>query len=283
MAKRIRFFSDLRDAQFFQDSGEADNDEEERRRFCADLRRLQQRNKCSNATCEDICSTFAKYISVDLNDFKMFDKEMRQEAGVSFLRLNGCPCDKHIYLPNDRRTTCPSCGKSRFDTKGLAWETFLYFPWKPRLAALLRTKRYREMIQHEYLRPRNPDMMTDVYDSPEWQRLMGAPTYPNDRTGWQVCIDGIPANAEGSKSVKPIVAMNLSISPTERGKHENMMMLAILPASIKDPHTKKYFDWMAEYELDDLFKNGKFIEYNRNANTAGLNLCLVCRCGRSQN
>ena len=65
VAKRIRFFSDLRDAQFgFQDFKEADNDDEERRRFCADLRRLQQRNKCSNATCEDICSTFAKYISV---------------------------------------------------------------------------------------------------------------------------------------------------------------------------------------------------------------------------
>ena len=35
------------------------------------------------------------------------------------------------------------------------------------------------------------------------------------------------------------------------------MMLAILPASIKDPHTKKYFDWMAEFELNDLFHTGK--------------------------
>lgn len=257
--KRIRFFADLRHTQFqTQDQEEADNHDAERRRFCADLRRLQQRNKCSNATCEDICSTFAKYISVDLHDFKSFDKEMKREAGVSFLRLNGCPwCDKHIYLPDDRRKFCPSCNKSRFDEKGVAHETFLYFPWKPRLKALLRTRRYRDMIQHEYLRPKNPHMMSDVYDSPEWKRFMGPATYPNKRTGWQVCVDGIPANAEGSKSVKPIVAMNLSVSPSERGKHENMMMLAILPASIKDPHTKKYFDWMAEFELNDLFHTGK--------------------------
>lgn len=197
-------------------------------------------------------------MSSHTRDFKGFDKEMKQEAGVSFLRLNGCPsCDNHIYMPDDRRAICPKCGNERFDASGKALETFLYFPLKPRLHALLQTQRYVEMIQHEYTRPSNPNIMADVYDSPEWQRLMGPATYPNDRMGFQVCVDGIPANAERTKSVKPIVGMNLSLSPTERGKHENMMMIGIIPTEIKDPHVKKYFDWIAEYELNDLFENGK--------------------------
>lgn len=115
------------------------------------------------------------------------------------------------------------------------------------------------MCQHETSRRHNPDLITDVYDSPAWKRLMGPATYPNKRLGFQYCIDGIPAFAEGSHSVKPGTWVNLSLSPTERGKVANIMLLIVIPTKIKDPNVKKYYDFMATFELDDLFTNGKHV------------------------
>ena len=39
------------------------------------------------------------------------------------------------------------------------------------------------MLQHEFLRPRNENLMSDVYDAPSWKDLMGEPVFPNDRIG----------------------------------------------------------------------------------------------------
>ena len=50
---------------------------------------------------------------------------MQEAAGVSFLRLNGCPkCNNYVYLPDDKRAHCPQvkdgtpCGAARFDEDG---------------------------------------------------------------------------------------------------------------------------------------------------------------------
>ena len=45
------------------------------------------------------------------------------------------------------------------------------------------------MLQHEHERPRNPDLMADVYDSEAWKEFMGPPTFPNTRIALQFCID----------------------------------------------------------------------------------------------
>ena len=95
--------------------------------FCADLRRLQQRCGCSNTTCEDILTTFRKYLGIEgPKNWKSYDKKMREMAGAEMLRLNGCPkCRKHVYLPKSKATTCPYvqpngavCGAPRYDKKG---------------------------------------------------------------------------------------------------------------------------------------------------------------------
>jgi len=133
----------------------------------------------------------------------------------------------------------------------------LFFPLKPRLQKLLRNAKYRAMIEHEVDRPhQNDELMCDVYDAPVWKEFMGPVTSPNDRMGLQYCIDAFPANAEGSKSMKPGGYMVLSLSPTERTKPENMLMVIIIPTAIKDVGQKKYYDFMADYELRDLFING---------------------------
>ena len=93
------------------------------KQFCSDLRRLQQRRKCTDIICADIVLTLGRYLSVDLKNFRINDKAMQEAAGVSFLRLNGCvTCHKFVYLPQDRRTHCPRCGGQRFDDEGHALE-----------------------------------------------------------------------------------------------------------------------------------------------------------------
>ena len=149
----------------------------------------------------------------------------------------------------------------------------LYFPIIPRLRKLLKVPRYHAMLQHEFVRPTNNRFMTDIYDSEDWQKFMGPPTYPNDRIGAQFCNDTFPANAEGSISITPGVCMNMSLPPTERAKPANMMLIFVMPSSIKGEAQRKYFNFMARFELNELFHRGvdgvKFKIYSTSLDTPG--------------
>ena len=131
-----------------------------------------------------------------------------------------------------------------------------YFPLKAKLRALLATKRYHDMCQHEYLRPRNRYMMTDIYDALLWRKFMGPATYPIKRIGLQFCVDGVPAFAVGTLSLKPAVFMNLSLPPAVRSKAKYMILFMLLPDSLKGEAQKKYYDFAAEFELNQLFRTG---------------------------
>ena len=130
-----------------------------------------------------------------------------------------------------------------------------YFPIGPKLRSLLDTQEYFELIQHEYERPRNPDYITDVYDTAAWREFMGPPKYPNDRIGFQICVDGIPAFAANTFSLKPLACMNFSLSPAVRGKVRFMLLMMLIPATLKEGQ-KKYYDFAAQYELNRLSSEG---------------------------
>ena len=98
--------------------------------------------------------------------------------------------------------------------------------------------------------------MCDVYDSPAWKSFMGPVTCPNRRIGLLFCIDAIPAFAEGSLSIKPGGCMNISLPPVERGKPENMLLMIVMPTSVKGEAQRKYFDFAASYELNEMFHDG---------------------------
>merc|ERR1712224_374006 len=86
----------------------------------------------------------------------------------------------------------------------------------------LRTKQFRKLIQHEIERPCNPSILSDIYDSPAWKKFAGqAGSERIDRILLQFCIDGIPAFAA---------------------------------ATLK--HCKKYYDFAATYELNELYEQG---------------------------
>ena len=116
----------------------------------------------------------------------------------------------------------------------------LYFPLKERLHKLLQVQNYYQMCQHEGARPqpKDDDYMYDVYDAPSWKEFMGPVTYPNNRFGLIFCIDAWPAFECGSFSVKTGALMNFALSPTERGKPENILLLVVIPTAIKDEGQK---------------------------------------------
>jgi hypothetical protein len=71
-------------------------------------------------------------------------------------------------------------------------------------------------------------------------------------------VDGVPAfSKEAGFSLKPGGLMCVSLAPAERGKMSNMILYYVMPTSIKGESQRKYFNFFAEYELNDLFTNGR--------------------------
>jgi len=106
--------------------------------FCADVRALQQRGRCTDSLCSDIILSLGKYLNIAPKSFRKYDKKMQEAAGVSFLRLNGCNvCNQFVYLPDDPRQRCPQikqdgtvCDSPRCDEKGKAFEVNMLKPLK---------------------------------------------------------------------------------------------------------------------------------------------------------
>ena len=88
---------------------------------------------------------------------------------------------------------------------------------------------------------------------------MGTAIFPNNRLGLLFCVDAIPAFAVGSLSLKPAEFINLSLPPGIRTKAENILLLMLLPNTLnKGAAQKKYYDFAAEFELNDMATKGQF-------------------------
>ena len=68
-------------------------------------------------------------------------------------------------------------------------------------------------------------------------------------------MDGIPAFSANTKSLKLVDLKNFALPPAVRDRVQHMLLMALMPASLKEG-MKKYFDFFAEYELNDLFYHG---------------------------
>ena len=77
--------------------------------------------------------------------------------------------------------------------------------------------------------------------------------------GLQICIDGIPAFSRKTKSMKPLDAVNFSLPPALRVLPRYILLMALVPDDIPQAGQKKYFDFAARYELNDLFHTGSHI------------------------
>ena len=172
-------------------------------------------------------------------------------------------------------------------------QTIFYFPLRNRLKKLLSLPSYRACCEYEFERQRakkNENIISDVYDSDAWKSFMGPPVQPNNRlgesfqlqlqqtklqnsectwiatnkillvvvvvlTGFQLCMDGIPAFSSKTKSLKPLDLSCLSLAPALRQLAKYILLMALFPDDLHEGQ-KKYFDFFAEYELNDMFHHG---------------------------
>lgn len=125
---------------------------------------------------------------------------------------------------------------------------------------MLEVPAYRELLLHEWRRPRcnNADIMSDVYDTPRWEKIVGAATTPHlTRIVVQLCVDGIPAfNKKERLSVKPIQYFIWNLPPWLRYLARHMLVQMLLPAHLKGEAAAKYYNFLADYEMNDLSQNG---------------------------
>lgn len=238
-------------------------------RFYHKVRLLQRKTKCSNTVCKEFVRIFKQQHGNDTNTgLGSFDTKMKAVAGTNYLKLHGCPkCDKYVYTPNDRNGNCPFvkedgavCGHPRYNEANEPWEVAFYFPMHRRLQALLRIPAFKKMLDHESTRPRanDPNLMSDVYDSPAWKEYMGVPSQPCRRIGLQGCTDGFQAFNCGGLSLSPIEFIIISLPPALRFKPEFMLLLMFLPTNVKGLSQKKYYDFSCKYEMDALFHKGMY-------------------------
>lgn len=232
--------------------------------FYHKVRLLQRRTKCSNTVCKEFVRLFKKENGTSNKGLVGFDNKSKAAAGTEYIKLHGCPkCDRYIYRPGDPNSNCPFiqngtvCGHPRYNEKKKPWELAFYFPLGPRLQALLRIPGFKQMLEHEFTRPRahDPNIMYDIYDSPAWKQYMGPPSQPCRRIGLQGCTDGFQAFNCGGYSVTPIEFAILSLPPAERFKPEFMLLLMFMPTNVKGFSQKKYFEF-ASNEINALFYKG---------------------------
>lgn len=120
---------------FFQSNDSKIFDAEDSAEFFAELRRLQSKTKCTEATLFEIIDTFSKYHDMAAptkSDLAKIDKKMQKLAGATYLELHGCKrsktgCGKFVFKPEDKRACCPLCGAARFDVKGKPLEVRVVF------------------------------------------------------------------------------------------------------------------------------------------------------------
>ena len=122
---------------------------------------------------------------------------------------------------------------------------------------MLNVPAFREQLLHELDRPRNPDLMADIFDAPRWAQIMGPPTRTLTRIGVQYCVDGIPAFARKSTlSVKPAQFIILSLPPWLRYQARHMLVQMLIPSRLKGKAAKKYYDFVGEDEMNELRRDG---------------------------
>ena len=133
-------------------------------------------------------------------------------------------------------------------------------------------------------RPSN-ELMSDIYDSPRWKRLFESSPPVDDRPtvvaiqvcvlctivvyyvviiavehmspALQVCVDGVPlCNRKELVTAKPLQAFIANLPPWSRYKAANMFVMASFPGSFKAKESRKYYNWSATFEMEDLYETG---------------------------
>jgi len=116
--------------------------------------------------------------------------------------------------------------------------------------------------------------MCDIYDAPRWQQVAGPPGTHLTRVVLHACVNGCPAyGRKQSYSVKPFQYFICNLPPWLRYKLRFMLIHFLIPPKLKGKKAKKYYDWIGQNEMTDLYRNGvdgvRVIVYGNTLDTPG--------------
>ena len=118
--------------------------------------------------------------------------------------------------------------------------------------------------------------MSDVYDSPQWAKVMGPPTRRLTRVALLGCVDGIPAFRIGGLSLVPSEWIFLNFAPEYRNRAGNIIIHMLLDSTLSANAMRKYYKFAANYEMNQLNQVGvdgvRFIVFANTLDTKGVSI-----------
>ena len=247
-----------------------------------ELRKVQAMTGCSTKTLDLVLQRLQPFLKgcENVSVFKMKQARAKRQSKIK-RQLHGCVgCNNHVFGPANKTTHCPKCTHPRYNLQGAPHEVCWYFPLHEQLQRLLQIPVYRHylMYEKEHLQFRSADdFMSDVYDSPRWKKVCGEPGNRLTRIVLQLCVDGVPAftkkNCKHVGSVKPIQYFVANLPPWLRYRVHNMLVHALVPATLKGIAASKYYHWLGTHEMTPLFTHGvdgvRVIVYGNTMDTPG--------------
>ena len=127
---------------------------------------------------------------------------------------------------------------------------------------------------YETRRKKNPDSISDLCDTPRWKRIAGPPTPTLTRILYQLCVDAFPwSGRKHQGSVKPSQIKLNSLPPYVRDKAKYIIVQMLVPAKLKTAAAKKYYDFAARFEMNELHNVGvdgvRLLMYGTSLDTPG--------------
>ena len=98
----------------------------------------------------------------------------------------------------------------------------------------------------------NPNLLSDLYDALRWERVMRHATICLSRIDLQLCWDGFLAFQQGLDCSYLETSWIYDFSCRTWESREGTLLLMLILLSLKDKESRKYLDWAADFEINDL-------------------------------
>uniref|UniRef100_A0A7M5XIY5 DUF4218 domain-containing protein n=2 Tax=Clytia hemisphaerica TaxID=252671 RepID=A0A7M5XIY5_9CNID len=156
---------------------------------------------------------------------------------------------------NANAKDCIICGKARFDANGRPKRTFKYFPLGPRLARMIASPEFSELLEVKEVAEEGP--VIDIQDTSTWKEWFTKDGHFGGRAGIALsfCTDGVNPlkSLDKEYSMWPLMIQVLNFPPAFRKNFAGIQLLGIIPGNgTKEPkHLEPYLEVMVE-ELQEL-------------------------------
>ncbi|KAG8940966.1 hypothetical protein FRC04_004857 [Tulasnella sp. 424] len=207
-----------------------------------------------------------EYKELNVPSLKVLRRLMKEVSGIE-PKMTDCCRQSCICYTSDlaELQVCPICGLDRYLSDGSPGNQMLHIPLAPQLAARFagyrsaRAMRYRSEHERDYLND-SQGTISDIYDSSLYRslrrahpvvsnRLLPHHFFDDPRDVLLVGLtDGFQIFRRGSHTAWPVMYINANLSPAERYKDENLIIVGLIPGANK-PKNFNSFQYVFAEEL----------------------------------